>query len=101
MSGRVFLAEEAAELGLVNEVVDPAQLLDRALDYASELAATSSPASMAVMKQQVYADYGVGVVEATERSLPLMAASLRADDFREGVASFVEKRPPSFAPYPA
>jgi enoyl-CoA hydratase/carnithine racemase len=98
MSGRVFLAEEAAQLGLVNEVVAPEQLLDRTLGYAADLAANSSPASMAVMKQQVYADYGVGVEEATNRSLPLMAASLRADDFREGVKSFVEKRPPSFAP---
>ncbi len=98
MSGRVFLAEEAAQLGLVNEVVEPELLLDRTLDYAADLAANSSPASMAIMKQQVYADYGVGVEEATNRSLPLMAASLRADDFREGVKSFVEKRPPSFAP---
>ena len=98
MSGRVFLAEEAAQLGVVNEVVEPELLLDRTLDYAADLAANSSPASMAVMKQQVYADYGVGVEEATNRSLPLMAASLRADDFREGVKSFVEKRPPSFAP---
>ena len=53
---------------------------------------------MAIMKQQVYADYGVGVEEATNRSAALMAASLRADDFHEGVQSFVEKRPPSFAP---
>ena len=58
MSGRVFLAEEAAQLGLVNEVVEPEQVVDRALDYAADLAANSSPASMAVMKQQVYADYG-------------------------------------------
>lgn len=98
LSGRVFLAEEAAQLGLVNEVVEPDQVVERALDYAADLAATSSPASMAVMKQQVYADFAVDVVEATQRSLPLMTASLHAADFREGVQSFVEKRPPNFAP---
>ena len=98
MSGRVFLAEEAVHLGLVNEVVEPEHVVDRAVDYATELATYSSPASMAVMKRQVYADVNVNVVEATDRSLPLMAASLRAEDFREGVKSFVEKRPPNFAP---
>jgi enoyl-CoA hydratase/carnithine racemase len=98
LSGRVFLAEEAAAMGVVNEVVEPEHVLDRALDYAADLAASSSPASMATMKQQVYADFSANVIEATERSIPLMAASLQADDFREGVQSFLDKRPPAFAP---
>ena len=66
-SGRVILAEEAASMGLVNEVTAPDQLLDRALGYAADLAATSSPMSMAVMKQQIYADVDVDVVTATAR----------------------------------
>ena len=55
-AARVFLAEEAARLGLVNEVVEPEQVVERALDYAAELAANSSPGIDGVMKQQVYAD---------------------------------------------
>jgi enoyl-CoA hydratase/carnithine racemase len=101
MSGRVFLAEEAVRLGVVNEVVEPEHVVERAVDYAADLAANSSPASMAVMKRQVYDDYVRGVRDATDASLPLMAASLTAADFREGVQSFVEKRPPQFAPYTA
>lgn len=97
-SGRVVLAEEAAEMGLVNEVVAPEHLLDRTLEYAADLAVNASPTSISVMKQQVYADQGRGVVAASDDAIELMKASLRRPDFKEGVASFLEKRPPNFAP---
>lgn len=96
MSGRVFLAEEAAAMGLVNEVVAPEQLLDRTLEYAADLAVNSSPTSMAVMKRQVWGDLSRGLVEAHDDAIGLMVASLRRPDFREGVASFLEKRSPRF-----
>ncbi|MGB8858002.1 MAG: enoyl-CoA hydratase [Ilumatobacteraceae bacterium] len=97
-SGRVFLAEEAAQMGLVNEVVAPEFLLDRTLEYAAELATFASPTSMAVMKRQVYADWDRTLVGATDDAVDLMKASLQRSDFKEGVASFLQKRPPAFAP---
>jgi len=97
-SGRVILAEEAAAMGLVNEVVEPEHLLDRTFEYAADLAVNASPTSIAIMKQQVYADQNRGVVEASEGAIELMKASLKRDDFKEGVASFLQKRPPKFAP---
>lgn len=97
-SGRVILAEEAAAMGLVNEVVAPEHLLDRTLEYAADLAINASPTSIAVMKGQVYADQLRGVEDASTDAIELMKASLRRDDFKEGVASFLQKRPPIFAP---
>ncbi|MFZ4718015.1 MAG: enoyl-CoA hydratase [Ilumatobacteraceae bacterium] len=97
-SGRVILAEEAATMGLVNEVVEPEHLLDRTLEYAAELATYASPTSMAVMKRQVYGDWDRGLVAATDDAIELMKASLRRPDFKEGVASFLQKRNPDFHP---
>jgi enoyl-CoA hydratase/carnithine racemase len=98
LSARVVLAEEARELGLVNQVVPPEQLLPVALDYARDLARNSSPTSMSVIKRQVLRHLDLPLDEAMAESDALMAQSLRRPDFAEGVASFVERRPPRFEP---
>jgi enoyl-CoA hydratase/carnithine racemase len=98
LSGRVVLAEEAHELGLVNRVCSPESLLEETLDYARELALRSSPASMAAMKRQVYADLERGLGEALQAADRLMLESFGAPDFAEGVSSFLERREPRFAP---
>jgi enoyl-CoA hydratase/carnithine racemase len=98
LSGRVVLAEEAAALGLVNRALEPERLLDETLAYARDLAANCSPASMATMKAQVYADLDRGVAEALPNADRLMVESLQAPDFVEGVQSFLERREPNFAP---
>ena len=98
LSGRVVLAEEAQAIGLVNRVIAPDALLETAVAYARDMAQNCSPASMASIKRQVYGHYEAGLAVAIRETNELIRASLKAPDFREGVASFVEKRPPRFSP---
>lgn len=96
LSARVFLADEAARLGLVNEVVAPDELLPRAIAYAEDIATNCAPSSLAVIKQQVYADTMRDVFSASDEAEKLMGESVQRPDFIEGITSFFEKRPPNF-----
>jgi enoyl-CoA hydratase/carnithine racemase len=96
LSGRTFLADEAAQLGLVKEVVPPEQLMARAMAYAEDIAQNCSPASMAVIKRQTYGDAMREVADANARSEVLLQRSLQLPDVIEGITSFLDKRAPSF-----
>jgi enoyl-CoA hydratase/carnithine racemase len=96
LSGRVFDADEAAALGLVKEVVPANELLARAIGYAEDIAANCAPSSLAVIKQQVYADTMRDVFEASAVAEKLMGESMLRPDLIEGITSFFEKRPPHF-----
>lgn len=98
LSGRTFTGAEAGELGLVNRVVPGDLLLGEALAYARELAAHSAPSSMAVIKRQVWGDWGSSLDESATEAVRLMLESFGRPDFAEGVASFLERRPPAFPP---
>jgi enoyl-CoA hydratase/carnithine racemase len=100
LSGRVIDAEEAFALGLVNRVLPPDELLPAAFGYARDLAANCSPVAMAAIKTQVAADWYRTYRESYAEAVALVAAPERRADFREGVASYVEKRPPQFRPLP-
>jgi enoyl-CoA hydratase/carnithine racemase len=99
LSARTFVAEEALEIGLLNAVYPAEELLDRVLAYAADVAANASPTSLAIIKQQIYADANRPLAEAEDEAIVLMRESLERTDFAEGVASFVDRRPPAFAPY--
>ncbi len=94
---RKVTAQEALELGLVNRVVPRERLLDEARAYVGELAESGSPTSLMIMKQQVYRHLMLPLGESMRDTNRLMDESLRRPDFKEGVASFLERRSPRFS----
>ena len=98
LSGRTFDAAEAKELGVVSRVVPRDDVLAAAQDYARDLARNCSPAAMAVIARQVFEDLDGSFAEAFARSHADVNRFIGGPDLREGLASFMEKRPPRFPP---
>jgi enoyl-CoA hydratase/carnithine racemase len=96
-TGRVFPAAEALAGGLVSRVVEPEALLPTARDLAREIAANTSAVSVALARQMIWSLLGADHPMAAHR---LDSAGMeymgRSPDAREGVTSFLEKRPPRF-----
>jgi len=96
ISGRLFDALEAQRLGLVNEVVAPEKLMDRARELAAQLL-ENSPAAMRATKKLlngfIAADLDQQIAEGIEEN----ARQRTTADFREGVSAFLEKRKPSWS----
>ena len=95
-TARVFKGAEAADLGLVNKALPSNELMPHVMDLAAYLSTQVSPRSVAVMKKQVRASYFQSYSESLADADDAMAASFTTFDFKEGVASFVERRAPAF-----
>jgi enoyl-CoA hydratase/carnithine racemase len=95
-SARMIDAAEAFRMGLANRVIPQEAFLGKVREYAADLALNVSPRSLRVMKRQIYEAMFQTLAEAFENSEREMLASLQCDDFKEGVAHFVEKRAPVF-----
>ncbi len=95
-SARVIDAAEALRIGLISRVLPSEHFEAEARKYAVELAGSASPRSMRVIKRQVYNALFQTLGEAIETANEEMAKSFTSEDFKEGVAHFLEKRPPAF-----
>jgi methylglutaconyl-CoA hydratase len=95
LTGRVFGAEEARQLGLVNQVVEPEKLMDTARALAVTLL-ESSPTSVSRTKRLITDTAAAEVDRALERAVVENAGIRATTDFREGLSSFLEKRPPKW-----
>ncbi len=96
-SARMIDAAEALRMGLVNQVFPQETFLDKVQEYARDLASNVSPRSLRVIKRQVYEGMLQTLSEAFETAVHEMLASLQCEDFKEGVAHFLEKRPAAFS----
>lgn len=96
-TGRVFGAEEALAAGLVRSVHPDGELLDAAYGLAEEIASATSPVSVTLTRQMLWRMLGEGHPMAAHRVDSAAIDALgRGADVREGVVSFLEKRPPAF-----
>src|ERR1700746_109108 len=93
LTGRIIGSEEAARMGLINEIVAPEALMRRARELAA-LLMENSPASLRATKKMLNAHARADLDTQIESAVRENAAIRTTADFREGVASFLEKRKP-------
>lgn len=93
LTGRIFDAEEAFRLGLVNEVVTPENLPQR-IQALAEVLVANSPQALAATKRLLAMQSEVWLDSAIEAALEANAEARKTADFHEGVAAFLEKRKP-------
>lgn len=89
-------SEEAREIGLVDRISEPDNLLPMAKDYVRRLSETSAPKAVGASKSLVYRHLGAGYLEALRDAEAVQNKFVLAPDASEGATSFVERRPPRF-----
>lgn len=97
LTGRIFDGREAVRRGLANESVPAERVLDRAREIAEDIVRNVSPAAAAVTKSLVYRGVATASLTAhAELEQKVYDWALGGPDFREGIASFMEKRLPQW-----
>lgn len=102
MSGRIFSVDEAVSRGLVRSSHAPGQLLPAARDLATEIADNTSAISVALARQMLWRMLGADhPMEAHKVDSRAIYHTGRSADAREGITSFLEKRPAKFTDKPS
>jgi enoyl-CoA hydratase/carnithine racemase len=96
-TSRIFMTDEAMQLGLVNRIVENDELLSEVQAYAKEMKDTVSPASLSATKRQIYTDQHRDVGESVQESEALLNEMVKQKDYVEGISAFLEKRAPRWS----
>jgi len=96
LTGRLIDAAEAQSLGLVNEVIEPARLMARARELASQIM-ENSPSSVRATKRLINGFISAQLDHQIADAVEDNASIRNTADFREGVTSFLEKRKPRWS----
>lgn len=92
LSSRVFLAEEAMEMGFLNRCLSEEELMPAVYAYADMLAEKSAPGSLRETKWQVYTDQHRSVGASVKEAEHLLETMITHPDYKEGIKAWMEKR---------
>lgn len=94
LTSRVFTSDEAFEMGMINYLVEPAELMTSVTGYARQMIETVSPGSLRETRWQIYRDLHQDVASSVKASEALIERMSREKDYAEGVKAYMEKRKP-------
>jgi enoyl-CoA hydratase len=95
LTGEQLSAERALQMGLINKVVAPAQVMPEAMRYADILRA-NGPLAVQAVKRSVLAGIGLPPEQALEKEMEIGIPVSMSEDCKEGTRAFKEKRKPVF-----
>jgi len=96
LTSRIFMSEEAHDLGFVNALHSPETLMAKTYDYVRNMIETISPNALRQTRWQIYRDLHRSVAASVEESEVLLKQMMTEPDYTEGVQAFVEKRRPQW-----
>jgi enoyl-CoA hydratase/carnithine racemase len=93
LSSRVFSSDEAMQMGFLNGLYEPNELMHKVVRYAQDMAQTCSPDSVRESKRQLYLDLHRSAAQSVQESERLLHEMARQPNYKEGVKAWLEKRP--------